>query len=257
MGKDAQSPHKINYTLSAIFYSLATGFVPNSLWKKLSLSPKQASSRLSSIARKDIEIITIHRKLTQTQILTRNLNTIISGVFKSVTVPFILLPTLFAIGLISGVAISKTILFQQNFPTPKPSISPKPSPTPKPSIFSKPVPTPKSQLADWPTTSKALDSLRDELANAHKLPRNKVENAIVQALLLTAAYQFKNGKNEGKDNSEIWIKGIQSFQDKTGNYTVYGSITVNDYTYNLLKCEVAKKLKIVLKILPSECSSNP
>jgi hypothetical protein len=263
LGKDAQSPHKINYTLSAIFYSLATGFVPNSLWKKLSLSPKQASSRLSSIARKDIEIITIHRKLTQTEALSLNLSTIINSVFKPVTVPFILLPILFAIGLISGVVISKTILFQQNFPTPKPSISPKPYPTPKPSTFTAPVPTPKTlispksyplptpQSADWPTTAKALDSLRDEFGQAHTLPKDKVENAIIQALSLRANYKYKN------DYSKVWIEGIQKFQEKTNNYSAYGFITMNDPTYNLLKCEVAKNLKIPLKNPPAECSSNP
>jgi hypothetical protein len=265
LGDDTQSPPKINYTLSAIFYSLATGFVPNTLWKRLDLPPKKVSARLTTIVRQDIEIITIHRKLTQAETFTRNLSTIISSVFKPVTVPFILLPTLFAIGLISGVAISKTILFQQNFPTPKPSISPKPSPTPKPSISPKPVPTfsletsPSSKSEkDWRTTSKNLDSLRDEFVKGHKdkkLTSQKVESAIIQALSLRANYEYKNG------HPEVWIGGIQKFQDKTGaNYSSdedYGYIHLNDPTYNHLKCEVAKNLKITLKNPPSECSSDP
>jgi len=265
LGDDAQGQPKINYTLSAIFYCLATGFVPNSLWKRLDLPPKRVSIRLQTIGRQGIEIITIHRKLTQAETFTRNLSTIIGSIFKPVTVPFILLPTLFAIGLISGVAISKTILFQQNFPTPKPSISPKPSPTPKPSISPKPVPTfsletlPSSKSEkDWPTINKSLDSLRDEFVKGHKdkkLTLQKVESAIIQALSLRADYKYKNY------HPEVWIEGIQKFQDKTGaNYSSdedYGYIRLNDPTYNHLKCEVAKNLKITLKNPPSECSSDP
>jgi hypothetical protein len=423
LGDDAQSPHKINYTLSAIFYSLATGFVPNTLWKKLNVSLKRFSIRLTIISRKDVGIITIHRNLTKTEVLTRNLSTTLSGVLKPVTIPLILLPTLFFIGLISGVVISKITLFQQIFSTTPSTSSPEeltiavlnqivknnkdylnvnetesqatiielldstgngkiyhldfqqiepkkkkwllfwhrpkmenfsnwtnaikayqekavevqkqagvnkklrldptgnikakdstdqylrcelqknleleskpdkikdcqkygvtglipdstnpPSnlrPTPLPSVFPKTSPSatlkaPKTSPTvsissgemsseDWTTTSKALDALRDEFVEAHSLSKTQVENAIATVLPVQgAAYQFKNGKNGGKDNSEIWIQGIQSFQDKTGShYTMYGFITENDSIYNLFKCEVAKKLKIALKSPPSECS---
>jgi hypothetical protein len=164
-------------------------------------------------------------------------------------------------------------------PTPLPSVSPttRPSATPKPSRPSSrpsPSPTPTSPTdsgsqtfidggdmgsADWPTTSKALDALRDEVANAHtKFTKVQVEKAIGTVLPVQgAAYQFKDGKGAGKYNSETWIKGIQSFQNTTGNYTAYGSIIENDSTYNLLKCEVAKNLKIQLNKQPDECSSNP
>jgi hypothetical protein len=109
--------------------------------------------------------------------------------------------------------------------------------------------------ADWPTTSKALDSLRDEIANSHtKFTKDKVGDAIIQALSLKADYKYKN------DNPQVWIEGIQKFQDKTGNYIVRGSIAVDDPTdptYNLLKCEVAKNLKITLKNPPAECYQIP
>ena len=252
LGDDAQGQPKINYTLSAIFYCLATGFVPNSLWKRLDLPPKRVSIRLKTIGRPGIEIITIHRKLTQTETFTRNLSTVISGVFKPVTVPFILLPTLFAIGLISGVVVPKTTLFQQNFPTPTPSISPKLSPTP--SISPKPISTSSlktSPLIDsegWLKTSNALDSLRDEFRDSHSLSKHKVEDAIAKALSLNAGYKYKN------DNPQVWIEGIQKFQDRTLNYFSYGFIKRDDQTYNLLKCEVAKNLKIILKNPPPECS---
>ena len=87
-----------------------------------------------------------------------------------------------------------------------------------------------------------------------------MEKAICETILPLfkgADYKFKDGKYGGKPNSEIWIEGIQKFQDKTLNYFSYGFIEKNDQTYNLLKCQVAKNLKIKLKNPPDECLSNP
>jgi hypothetical protein len=439
LGDDGQSPHKINYVLSAIFYSLATGFVPNSLWKKIGISLKKVSFRLKTISRKDVGIITIRRKLTQAETFTRNLSTIISSVFKPISIPLILLPILALLAGTTGytagyqvkglqmshcktpnlasTVISKIPLIGVNCSdTPSPEeltvaalnqivkdnkdyfkvnetesqatiielldptgkgriynldfqqielkkwllfwhspgtqnsanwtyairgyqqqaiekqrqargnkklrlnptgeikqgdstdqylrcelqrnlqlnskpekieqcrkygvtgLTPEPTnplsdlrPTPLPSVSpttrtSSPSPTPTlptdsgSQTfidggdmgsADWPTTSKALDVLRDEIANAHKLSKDKVGDAIIEALSLRANYKYKNGY------PKVWIEGIQKFQEKTNNYSAYGFITMNDPTYNLLKCEVAKNLKISLKRPPAECSSNP
>jgi hypothetical protein len=112
---------------------------------------------------------------------------------------------------------------------------------------------------DWPTTNKSLDALRDEFVKAHTLSEDKVENAIVQALSVNAGYKYKSNKNPvtKQPNSELWIEGIQKFQNKTGNYSDYGFIKKGDSTYNLLKCEVAKNLKITLNSPPFECSSTP
>jgi|688.fasta_scaffold1092923_1 hypothetical protein len=106
--------------------------------------------------------------------------------------------------------------------------------------------------ADWTTTSNVLDALRDEIAKDYSSKTVKVENAIIEALSLKANYNYKNNR------PELWIQGIQKFQEKTNNYnySAYGFITMNDPTYNLLKCEVAKNLKIILKSPPAECSQN-
>ncbi|MEB3121723.1 MAG: hypothetical protein VKL41_10935 [Snowella sp.] len=157
-------------------------------------------------------------------------------------------------------------------PSPYPSVSPTTSPStpPKPPKTS-PAVTPSPTLptnsgselfvnnsdmssADWLTTSTALDALQNELVQAHKdkkLTPKQVEDAIIQALSLKADYKYKNSR------PELWIKGIQKFQEKTNSFSSYGSITKSDYTYNLLKCEVAKNLKIPLKNPPTECSSTP
>jgi hypothetical protein len=162
-------------------------------------------------------------------------------------------------------------------PSPAPSVSPQISPSASPLKLPKAssTPLPTSTLptnsgsepsmssdnmgnTDWLTTSQALNALRDEIVKDYlsEKDKQKVEDEIAKILTSgVAVYQFKDGKDNGKNNSEMWIKGIQSFQNKTVNYSynVSGSIIVNDSTYNLLKCEVANKLNITLNDPPYEC----
>jgi hypothetical protein len=156
----------------------------------------------------------------------------------------------------SGIVLS---IRQANSTTPTPTPTPIPTPTPL-NTTGNLLPGAETS-GNWLTTSKALDSLQDEIVKNYlsdkDKDKDKVGNEIAKILTSgVAPYQFKDGKGNGKDNSELWIEGIQKFQNKTSNYSDYGFITKDDPTYNLLKCEVAKNLKITLKSPPAECSQN-
>jgi hypothetical protein len=151
---------------------------------------------------------------------------------------------------VTGLTLESTDLPSDLLPSPFPTPSPNPSGSDE------------MGSADWQTT---LDALRDEIANDYSSDKDKVkvsdkdkvkvEDAIIQALLLSASYKYK------KEHEQLWIQGIKKFQDKfkdkIPNYSGDGFITKDDSTYNLLKCKVAKNLKITLKNPPAECSSNP
>ncbi|MEB3120562.1 MAG: hypothetical protein VKL41_05000, partial [Snowella sp.] len=244
---DAQSQPKINYTLSAIFYCLATGFVPNSLWKRLDLPPKKVSARLTTISRKDVGIITIHRKLTQTETFTRNLSTVISGVFKPVTVPLILLPTLFLIGFISGVVVPKTTLFQQ--------------------IFSTTLSTSSSKKLTIAALTQIIKDNKDYL----KVNEDESQATIIELLDSTGKtynldfqqidppkWLFWHSSPKAEDLSS-WTNAIRNYQQKAVaqqqqagvnkklRLNPTGEIKQGDPTDQYLRCQLQKDLQLISK----------